>query len=169
MVDVLSTTAGVIQVAGFALEGVRLLHETLWSYKNSSKTIESIVTELEALSELLKSLEAVVEEDTELLTLQVPLKHCGTVCRDFQKLMSKIARKPGQEQHKIRGWMKLQSKGQDIRSFKDSLDMWRATISIAIGGANLSVSLSALISYAYLRSLGAMLLSPPEFSRNIKT
>jgi hypothetical protein len=138
MMDPLSTTATVTQFIGFALEGTNLLYQTIQEFRNSTKTIQSIVGELEVLSEVLKSLQTVVDSpDTDFSALKLPLQRCGAACRDFQGLIFTIAPKSDEGRQKFRGWFKLKYLGEDIKSFKETLGVYRSIVCIAIGDANL--------------------------------
>jgi hypothetical protein len=143
MADPLSTVAGVIQLVGFALGGTKILYQTIESFRNSSKTLKSLKEELKLLGNVLESLQTIVDSpDTNFTPLELPLERCGTACRDFEKLILKIAPKNDEDRRKFRGWFKLQYLGDDIKSFKESLAVYRSIVCIAIGDANLYVLLS---------------------------
>jgi hypothetical protein len=138
MPDPFSAAAGVIQLVGFALAGTKVLYQTIESFRNSSKIIKSLEEELKLLVQVLESLQTVVDSpDTDFTPLELPLKRCGTACQDFEKLILKIAPKGDEDRRKFRGWFKLQYLGDDIKSFKETLGVYRSIVCIAIGDANL--------------------------------
>jgi hypothetical protein len=138
MADPLSTAAGVIQLVGFALAGTKVLYQTIESFRNSSKAIKSLKEELKLLGKVLESLQTVVDNpDTDFTPLELPLERCGSACRDFEKLILEIAPKGDEDRRKFRGWFKLQYLGDDIKSFKETLGVYRSIVCIAIGDANL--------------------------------
>jgi hypothetical protein len=138
MSDPFSTVTGVAQLVGFALGGAKILYQTIESFRNSSKTIKGLKEQVELLSKVLESLQTVVDsQDVDFTPLELPLKRCGTACRDFGKLMVKIAPKSDEDRQKFKGWFKLQYSGGDIKTFKESLGVYRSIVSIAIGDANL--------------------------------
>jgi hypothetical protein len=137
MADPLSATAASVQFAGLALNAVIKLYELVQQYKNSSKLIENVTEELRALVTLLQSLQSLPQDsDVDLTALEVPLQRCSTVCEEFQVLISSISPEDAKS-GKFRGWLKLQSNGQSIKSFQTSLEIWRSTICIALGDINL--------------------------------
>jgi hypothetical protein len=138
MAEALGTAASVIQLVGFALTGTKILYQTIESYRNSSKTIKSLTEELQLLAQVLESLQTVVDNpDTDFTPLELPLERCGTACRDFEKLILKITPKGDEDRRKFRGWFRLQYLGEDIKSFKETLGVYRSIVCIAIGDANL--------------------------------
>src|ERR1700712_2752241 len=94
MADPLNTISGVVQLVGFALAGTKILCQTIESFRNSSRTIKSLIEEVQLLSQVLESLQTVVDSpDADFTPLELPLERCGTSCRAFEKLITKIAPK----------------------------------------------------------------------------
>lgn len=130
--------AAVVQLAGFAFASSKALHQTIESFRNSSTSLRNLKDEVNLLSNSLASLEAIVNDpDTDFAPLELPLKTCGDTCREFEKLILKVAPSREEDRRTFRGWIRLQYKGEDIRTFRETLGTYRSIVCIAIGDANL--------------------------------
>jgi hypothetical protein len=113
MADPLSTAAGVLALAVFALQSSRVLYQTVASFQSSQRTVRQLKEELEALSGALEA------------------------CEDFEALITKCTAHSGGSKTSFRDWAKLRYMGDDIDGFKNMLVGYKSTIMIALGDANM--------------------------------
>ena len=90
------------------------------------------------MSGVLQSLNDVAETtDADFTALKLPLLQCSKTCTDFEALIVKCTQHSGGARSSFRDWAKLKYMGDDITSFKNMLSVYKSTIIIALGDANL--------------------------------
>jgi hypothetical protein len=130
--------AAIIQLAGFAFAGSQALYQTIESFKNSSKLLRNLKEEVFLLSDVLKSLQSIVDDPgSDFTPLELPLRTCGDACRAFEQLLLKVSPSREEDRRTFRGWVKLRYRGEDIKTFRETLGVYRSIVCIAIGDANL--------------------------------
>jgi len=138
MADPISVTSAFLTLVGFALQSSTALYQTVRSFQTSRRSIRELKEELEALSGVLQSLNDVAETtDADFTALKLPLLQCSKTCTDFEALIVKCTQHSGGARSSFRDWAKLKYMGDDITSFKNMLSVYKSTISIALGDANL--------------------------------
>jgi hypothetical protein len=78
-----------------------------------------------------------VDYGTELSALQLPLRRCGKVCKEFEDMIESCTKHTDGQRRSLRDWTKLQYMGDDITKFGHVLANYKGTINIALGGATL--------------------------------
>jgi len=138
MADPLSTASGLLTLVVFAFQSSQVLYQAVASFQSNQRIVRELREELEALNGVLESLrETVTNTDADLTTLKLPLLRCGKACNDFEVLIVKCTAHSGGPRTSFRDWAKLQYMGSDIVGFKNMLAGYKATIIIALGGANM--------------------------------
>jgi hypothetical protein len=137
MAEAIGIASGLLAIVGFAWKSALSLHVLLKSIQNAPESICDLKDELEVISNVLQSLlETIYDDDDAFMTLKNPIFRCGRACGEFKILVSKFAA-DGSQTSKLKEWAKLRFMGEDIAGFKDTIARYKATISIAIGDANL--------------------------------
>lgn len=138
MAEPISLASGLITLTVFALKAGKSLHHAVESFQTNKRTIRELKEELEALDEVLQSLQqAAADYEAELAGLKLPLLRCGKACSEFETVIDKCTTNSGRSRTGFRDWTKLTYMGDDISRFKLMLAGYKATISIALGGATL--------------------------------
>ena len=140
MADPLSLTSAIVGLVPISYQAARALRDTIESFKKHPRQIRDLLNELEDLINILEELESIVHapEGVHLGLLKAPLRRCNSACKEFQQtLIACKGRNDGGTQSDFSGWLKIQWKGNDINEFKNRLAGYKATIAIAIAGANL--------------------------------
>lgn len=138
MADPLSTASALLTLVVFAFQSSTTLYQVVESFQTNKKTIRELKEELEALTEVLKSLqEAVADSDVDFTALKLPLLRCGKACKDFEAVIIKCTAHSGGARTSFRDWAKLQYMGDDIDGFRNMLAGYKSTINIALGDANM--------------------------------
>ncbi|KAH7308612.1 hypothetical protein B0I35DRAFT_98946 [Stachybotrys elegans] len=151
MADPLSITSGVIAIVTFTIQSSTALYHAIESFKTYPKRVAELKTQLWALIDVLKSLEALSREDvTACRLLESPLKQCGKACQEFKCLLEECRRSSTSGRLSLSEWMRLRYRNGDIITFMESIESYKSTISIAIADTNLrtsKVTLSVLNDY----------------------
>jgi hypothetical protein len=110
------------------------LHSTICSYPPLPDFVRDLLGELEALNQLLDSLEETVNAPTEadLSALAIPLRRCGEACRQFGEAIEKCLLQPSAGRTKSLGWLKIKYMGENIDGFKRILSAYKMTIIVAL-------------------------------------
>ncbi len=138
MADPISIASGLLALAAFALQATKSLYQAVESFQSNRRTIRELREELEALDGVLQSLhQAAANNNADLTGLKLPLFRCGKACRDFEAVIIKCTAHSGGSRTSFRDWAKLKYMGDDVVGFKNMLAGYKATISIALGDANL--------------------------------
>lgn len=96
--------------------------------------------ELEALAMVLQNLLRLLDNSgAGFPELDSPLKGCARTCQELQALIIGCSSTSGGTLAIAWDWSKLQFKGAEIAAMKDNLAIYKATINLALGGANLRV------------------------------
>jgi hypothetical protein len=140
MGDPLSIASGVLALSIFAFKSSVSLYEFVQGFKDNGKRIRELRRELEALRDVLKSLQQLASKDeAQFEALCLPLLRCGQTCQEFEEVIANSTKHSTESKKSFRDWAKLQYLGGNIEEFKDLLAGYKATISIAIGNINLYV------------------------------
>jgi len=139
MADPISTASGILTLAVFAFQSSTVLYQLVESFRSNQRTVRELREELEALNAVLRSLQetAAAETDADLTTLKTPLIRCGNACKDFEAVIIKCTAHSSGPRTSFRDWAKLKYMGDDIVGFKNMLNGYKSTISIALGDVNM--------------------------------
>lgn len=138
MSDPLSTASGVLALTLFAFNSSTVLYQLVESFRSNQRTVRELKEELEALNDVLKSLQdTVASTKTDLAILKLPLLRCGKACKDFEAVIVKCTSRSNGPRTSFRDWAKLKYLGDDIAGFKNMIAGYKSTISIALGGVNM--------------------------------
>jgi hypothetical protein len=140
MAEPIGIASGVLALASFAFQSSVSLYQLIGSFQSTKRSIRELRQELEALDGVLRSLQqAMVNSIVDVPALKLPLLRCGQACREFETLIVRCTAHSGGSRTSFRDWAKLTYMGDDIMGFKNMLAGYKATISIALGDANLYV------------------------------
>lgn len=138
MADPISIASGLVTLVMTALQSSKLLYQAVGSFQSNRRSIRELREELEALEGVLQSLhEVATNTDTDFTALKLPLLRCGKACKDFEAVIVKCTAHSGGPRTSFRDWAKLTYMGDDIVGFKNMLEGYKSTITIALGDANL--------------------------------
>lgn len=136
--DPISTASGLLTLVVFAVHSSKSLYQAVQSFQSNRRAIRELREELEALNGVLQSLhEAVINTNVNVTALKLPLLRCGKACEDFEAVIAKCTAHSGGPRTSFRDWAKLKYMGDDIVGFKNMLAVYKSTITIALGDANL--------------------------------
>lgn len=76
-----------------------------------------------------------MDNEAELASLKLPLLRCGKICSEFRNIIQKYMAHSNGQHTSFRDWAKLRYMGGTIYDLKTTLTGYKATISIALGGA----------------------------------
>lgn len=138
MAEALGLASSLVALAGFAFQASKSLYQVLESFKSTKRTVRELRHELEALNQVIEELQKVAaDHEKDLSTLKLPLLRCGKTCEEFEDVIEKCAPRSDVQRTRIIEWARLQYMGGDISNLKATLSGYKATISIALGGATL--------------------------------
>jgi len=144
MAEAVGVASGLLALSSFAFQSAITLHNTIKSFQNHTQDARDLLEELTALNEVLRSLNdtANTTTDVDLSALELPLRRCGSACKDFELVILKCSSQSGGGRASFRGWAKLRFMGEGIDKFRQMLATYKSTILIALTDANLQVPLS---------------------------
>jgi hypothetical protein len=141
MADPISIASGALTLAIFAFQSSVSLYQTVASFQNNKRDIRELKEELEALGDVIQSLQQLASGDeVQFEALRLPLLRCGKACKDFEEIIVSCTKRSSESKTSFRDWAKLKYMGDDIAGFKNMLAGYKSTISIAIGDVNLYAS-----------------------------
>ena len=139
--DPISLLAGFIAIVTAALQSSHSLYEEIKSFKGYPPKVQRLIEELFALGNLLTALKAVLETaqsvDDELISLGFSIKRCGNACQDVKEVLLKCTAHSNQAKASFRDWVKFKYMDGDINDFRDTISVYKSTISIALNGITL--------------------------------
>ena len=140
MTEPIGIASGLLALATFASQSSVLLYSAVESFQSNKKIIRELKHELEALNEVLGSLQqATANNVIHLPALKLPLLRCGWACQEFEAVIVKCTAHSGGSRTSFGDWAKLKYMGDDIVGFKNMIAVYKSTIKIALGEANLYV------------------------------
>ena len=139
MADPIGIASGMLALSTFAFQSSIALYQTIQSFKAHSTRVRDVQQELNALSEVLGSLNEQVgaTADDKLSVLSLPLLRCGKACKEFEQELLKCSSHSGGGRTSFRDWARLRYMGDNIDGFKQQLAGYKSTIIIALADANL--------------------------------
>ena len=138
MSDPISLSAGVVALVTFGVQASSSLLQLIKDFKRAPSTVRQLREELEALTTVLHTLNATVEDaESDFTPLETPLYQCSKACQDFEAILSHFAGRSKSAKTSFQDWAKLKYLGSDISGFKDMIAGYKSTISIALCNVNL--------------------------------
>ena len=136
--DPFGVSSGVLTLVVSALESIKVLHRTISSFRNNQRTVRELREELEALNEVLETLQEMASHtDVDFAMLRIPLFRCGQACNVVEAMIVNCAAHSGGSKTSFREWAKLRYMGNDIDGFKKMLSEYKFTFMIALANANM--------------------------------
>ena len=124
MGDPLSIASGVLALSIFAFNSSVSLYEFVQSFQDSGKKIRELRRELEALRNILNSLQQLATKDeVRFEALCLPLLRCGQACEEFEEVIANCTKHSTDSKASFRDWAKLRYLGGSIEEFKDLHEM----------------------------------------------
>ena len=138
MAEPISLASGLVALSVFAFQSSKNLCQLVESFQNHGRNVEQLKNELAALTGVLGCLQKTVNQNTvDLCPLERPLLHCGKACAEFEAVINKCSSHTKQPRTSFRDWFKISWKGKDISAFTSMIAGYKATITIALGDANM--------------------------------
>lgn len=140
MAEVIGVASALLALASFAFHSSTKLCKTIQSFSSHPRQVRELLTELRGLVAVLQKLSQLssIELDVDLTALEVALKQCHETCRDFESELIKYSSRCTGNRTDFRDWAKFKFRGSDsIDGFRQQLVGYKATISVALGVANL--------------------------------
>jgi predicted nucleic acid-binding Zn-ribbon protein len=133
MAEVIGVTSGLVALITFGLTATSSLLATIKQFKQASSTITRIGAELTALNNVLNALSSAIEDvDVDVTALKCPIQQCTKLCEEFEKALCDSAGSAEGARENFHSWKKLKVRGGDINDFRDSIEAYKSTISIAL-------------------------------------
>lgn len=139
MAEAIGVASGLLALTNFAFQSSVALYETIKSFKAHANRVRDLLEELEALIGVLGPLADMVKTttDDDLSNLELPLKRCGSACKEFEHELLKCLSSSGGNRTSFRGWARLRYMSDDIDGFRRLLAGYKLTINIALTDLNL--------------------------------
>lgn len=139
MAEPIGIASGLLALATFAFQSSIALSNTVKGFKYHPKRVRDLIQELEALSDVLRLLTETVgaTTDVDLSILDIPLRRCDNICKEFQQELKKCSLRSGGDRTSFRDWAQLKYMGDDIDGFRQTLAGYKSIISIALNVVNL--------------------------------
>lgn len=130
--------SSLIALATLTFELSKSLYTLVKDFKNTQQTVRKLWYRMECLTQVLGTLiSAVIDNEAELASLKLPLLRCGKICSESRDIIRKCMAHSNGQRTSFRDWAKLRYMGGNINDLKTTLTGYKATISIALGGATL--------------------------------
>ena len=138
MGDPISLASGVIALTTFAIQSTKTLYEVIDSFRNKARNVRELKDELEALENVLQSLQGILNDpEIDLSALKLPLLRCGEACQGFAEIIEKCTTRSSTNKTSFRDWFMLTYRGKTISSFRNIIGVYKSTITIALADANM--------------------------------
>jgi len=130
--------SAILTLVLFCLQSCKSLHDVVSSFQSNTRNVRELREELEALNEVLGSLQqTVATTDVDFTGLELPLRRCGRACLEFRGVIDKSTEHSSGGRTSSRDWAKLKYMGDDVTGFKNVLASYKSTIIVALCDANL--------------------------------
>ena len=139
MADPLSVAAGIIAVITATIQSSVALYDTIESFKTYPKRVHDLLNQILSLKKILSSLRELSQQDEKVgAPLEIPLKECEATCNQFRKILE-THRGTLSSRRSFYTWISFKFRNGDIVNFMETLAVYKSTMAIAIGDANLYV------------------------------
>ena len=136
MAEVFGAVASGVSIAEVASR-VRALFRLIDSYKRRDRIINGLLAELRAVIKLLDQIDTVMVSPADHEDLDLPLRQCGNLCKDFEELVLKCTRHSDDKGKSKRDWTRVTIEEDEIRCVRGLIDSYKSTINVVIGTMNL--------------------------------
>jgi len=140
MAEAIGFASGLLALSTFAFKSSTKLCKTIQSFSSHPRQVRELLTELGGLVAVLQKLSQLssIELDVDLTALGMALEQCHEACQDFESELVRYSSRCTGDRTDFRDWAKFKFRGSDsIDGFRQQLVGYKATISIALGFANL--------------------------------
>ena len=138
MAEAVGLASSVLALSTFTIHSTKTLFEIVQSFRNKTRTIRELKEELEALAQILQSLQNVLNDpEIDLSALKLPLFRCGQACQGLAEYIKKCTTRSNQDTTSFRDWLMLNYRGRDIGGFRNLIGAYKSTIAIALADANM--------------------------------
>ena len=138
MAEAVGLASGILTLTTFALQSSKTLYESFASFKNQPRSVRELKEELDALTDILNSLNITLNDpDIDLAILKSPLLRCGQACKEFAGIVARCAKSSEKDSPSFRGWVMLTYREKDIGGFRSLIAAYKSTIAIALADANM--------------------------------
>jgi hypothetical protein len=148
MSDPLSITASVAAIATLAYASSKTLYEIIKDIRDAPKSFCELITDLEALQDVLNALKAEFEGNDRDATLSEAqrsclkelgpsLRGCSDVCDQFKSKLEELMSHSHDGHTSFRDRVKLQFHDKEISAFRFRLASYKSTLSVGLGFASL--------------------------------
>ncbi|KIX00856.1 uncharacterized protein Z518_09921 [Rhinocladiella mackenziei CBS 650.93] len=139
MADPISLASGLLALTTFAIQSTKTLYEVIESFRNKARAVRELKEELQALENVLQSLQSTLNDDdqVDLSALKLPLLRCGEACQAFAEIIEKCTARSSRDKTSFRDWFMLTYRGKDIGSFRNVIGAYKSTIAIALADVNI--------------------------------
>jgi len=137
MAETIGVDSGLPALVTFACASSASLFQTIDGFNSNLRIIRELRDELKALHEVLQALQKSTASYGDLKELELPLLRCGKACRELEnEIITSIALSGGAGAS-FRILVELKHRGDDIAGFKNMLDAYRSTFTIALANIKL--------------------------------
>lgn len=140
MAEAIGFASGLLALAAFAFKSSTKLSKTIQSFSSHPRQVRELLTELDGLVAVLRRFSQLssIELHVDLSGLGLALKQCHEACQEFESELLKYSSRCTGNRTDFRDWAKFKFRGSDsIDGFRKQLVGYKATISVALGFANL--------------------------------
>lgn len=138
MAEAIGVASGLLALSLFALKSTTTLYNTISSFQSHNSRVKDLQLELEALTSVLGPLsDTIGTTDTDLTSLDLPLRRCGIACHDFEEELLRCTARSNGVRTSFRDWAKLRYMDEDIDGFKRLIAGYKLTVNIALTHATL--------------------------------
>ncbi|KAL2837298.1 hypothetical protein BJY01DRAFT_221144 [Aspergillus pseudoustus] len=134
------------QLFAFASNAISVLSSTTQNIQPHTKSVTSLLIQLEAIVKVIYELEEAVQTktDIDLSALRLPISYCGTVCEQFNDQVQHQLAHFNNDSERLRGWVRLRYMGGGVDDTKELLSVCDLTLSISL--ANMHLRLKSLVT-----------------------
>ncbi|KAH8675242.1 hypothetical protein BX600DRAFT_507495 [Xylariales sp. PMI_506] len=137
MAEVIGISSGIVALAAFAFKTTVTLHNEVIEFKNHPKYVRDLLTETEALREVLhwltETLHTTTDVDLTILEdLEEILRMCGVACQGFKEKLQEYVSRSNDTKVTFKGWAEVKYMGYDVDDFRQMLATYKSTINIAL-------------------------------------
>ncbi|EEU42253.1 uncharacterized protein NECHADRAFT_79997 [Fusarium vanettenii 77-13-4] len=170
MAEIVGTVSAAVSLTTTTLHVVRVLTNDLGSIKDAPQTISNAKTELHNVQSVIESLQTalgqgdwqpVLSDITCTGNLQAALKACSDVCGRFHEELRKLLRHSNEGDLSRRDRLNVGFFAKNkVVAFISELNVCKSTISLALSGANLMISMEQLKQLQVLSSQSSTEIQP---------
>ncbi|KAJ0417345.1 hypothetical protein BJY00DRAFT_289734 [Aspergillus carlsbadensis] len=123
-----------VDLFAFALNAGSILCGTIQNIQPHTKSVASLLLQLQALIEVISDLDEAAQSHTDLhlSNLHTPIYYCGTTCEQFDNEVRQQLRQSDNKSGRLRSWVRLNCMGCSVDEFKELLSVCYSIVSISL-------------------------------------